>query len=639
MTPTGLTDLDVEAPSILPMLGVEPQATSAVPPPAMAIGSRDYEYYKRIISQLIGAWNSGEKIKVENRRDLRRVAADIKQAKSQGTLLEDETLINDHTIDANVRVEKPPYMDYISTSRTALTFTPLSTSDVESASSAKLVESWFTKGVRHTRWKQPWYKIIDANCFHGAIYYEVVFDVTKPLHTSIDYIPREQLILPMDVMDIQACEVVPRLFKLTVMQLEAWIQDAGFNGEVLKPILSERESDRIRTIEVYKILFKQNNVVMIGWYHEAASTWIKDPIPLDIGLRQPAKEQPEPQIDPMSGQLIPTPPIWEPAPVMQYPYVPLLYQAVEDERVLFIPGRAFIDAPVQEAISRILTSTVNGAFRASRFYPTRTPNAASDTGNRTVSLKHGVITEGDISVFQPAWPNAIALNLIGTLSIRNKEAMGKSDYASMQRGDATPVTATQIVAAQDATKSLSTMQIALLSDSYLESGALQFEIARSQALAGELGNVDPLILQALQQKYILAPSGDIEVVKRAETLAQLKELLPLFVNTPAAMTIIKKIVELAFPDDAASIIQELDGPNKDAIVAQLSDMLLKTAKYLPEQDREDLYAVVRGAQSVVTPSNNGPNPGQDAANPASPTKYSGSPDQGSGQGEGNGEAS
>lgn len=557
---------------------------------------KDYAYYKTNIDHNIGVF-ADEQTKVRNRRDLRRNTHDIMRMRQNNELLADETFIADNTIDVNVRAEKPAYMQFLETARTLITLSPRVPNPSEIAPQVQRLESWFTQGAKYDRWKQPWYLIIDACILHGYIGFEVEFDITKPLHFAIRYIKRDDLVIPAKCADLEELEVIPRRLQLTPMQLEAWKSAPGFNSAEIDRLLQTRENNRWEKLDIYCILFKHAGVVHKAFYSQAANTWLRDPAPLDIGLIK------------ISDDGTPSP-----APVLTYPLVSFLYQATEEEDLLSIEGRAKIDAAAQEAIGRLISATVNGATRASGLYPVRKPHNLDTNGSKQVTLKHGEVADGNIEALQLPWPSNIALQVIQTLSVRNRQSLGQIDFAAMSRQD-TAKSATELQLASKQAAQLSSIQIALFSDAVLKAYSLGFEIARSQAIAGQLdpNNMpDAEAASVLTLDFAKVTSGDTEVLRRAEKIQNLKEIMQIVLPTPAGMFFLKMLFQSMFPDDYAKIERELnaiDGQAQQAAVYQeLVSALEKLIPQLPPDEQRDLTALINIARQMA------PGPGNGAQN-------------------------
>jgi hypothetical protein len=300
------------------------------------------------------------------------------------------------------------------------------------------------------------------------------------------------------------------------------------------------------------------------------------------------------------------------------------YTETEDELVLEIPGRAAQDIYTQEAITSLLTSTVNGAKRASGLYVGNKPDPGSSPNNSTVTLEHGRVINGELSFFQPAWPNNIALSITQMLSTRNQQQQGRVDFAAMNRQD-TAKTATELNAASTQAAMLGSVKVSLLADAIVRAYSMGWAVARSQALAGQIEIMAEFPPEILKHDYTLTPSGDVEVIKRQEKLMRMKEFFSVLANTPAAVPFLKYLIKQAFPEEAGELIAALDVGNKDAVITELALTLEKLKPQLPPNEQQQLDQIISAARSVVVgpanaggvsaggaPSNGSPNAGNES---------------------------
>lgn len=626
MTPlTSISDRDfpLGAPTELPFKadsGEQPPNTPPAQPPIT------FEQRKTQITRMISDWRE-EKERVDLRRKLRKNRKNVKEMRDKEQLLEDETVIADHTIDSNIASEKAAYIQYLETSRTLLTFTPRPLNSIPREMCTLLEES-FTLGARYDRWKIPWYKIIDGTCLHGCIGFEVVFDLSKPLHFAIDYIRREHFIYPKTLTELDKCDMFLRVYEYPVAQFEEWMRtDSGFERRMLADIIERYKDRRNELVEIYKVYIKEDGVIKSGWYSESqlsSTTWLKAPSPHYIGMMKEVVSTPS-VTEVLSGVAENEPTVtYEPVPCVDFPFVLFKYTETEDELVLEIPGRAAQDIYTQEAITSLLTSTVNGAKRASGLYVGNKPDPGSSPNNSTVTLEHGRVINGELSFFQPAWPNNIALSITQMLSTRNQQQQGRVDFAAMNRQD-TAKTATELNAASTQAAMLGSVKVSLLADAIVRAYAMGWAVARSQALAGQIEIMAEFPPEVLKHDYTLTPSGDVEVIKRQEKLMRMKEFFSVLANTPAAVPFLKYLIKQAFPEEAGELIAALDVGNKDAVITELALVLEKIIPSLPPNEQQQLQQIVSSARSVVVgpanasgvsaggaPSGGTPNPGDES---------------------------
>jgi hypothetical protein len=396
---------------------------------------------------------------------------------------------------------------------------------------------------------------------------------------------------------------------------------------MLADIVERYKERRNDLVSIYKVYIKEDGVIKSGWYSElptSGNTWLKEPSPHYIGMMEEVVESPDVAMV-MAGIVPPEPVVsYRPVPCVDFPFVLFKYTETEDELVLEIPGRAAQDIYTQEAITSLLTSTVNGAKRASGLYVGNKPDPGSSPNNSTVTLEHGRVINGELSFFQPAWPNNIALSITQMLSTRNQQQQGRVDFAAMNRQD-TAKTATELNAASTQAAMLGSVKVSLLADAIVRAYSMGWAVARSQALAGQIEIMAEFPPEILKHDYTLTPSGDVEVIKRQEKLMRMKEFFSVLANTPAAVPFLKYLIKQAFPEEAGELIAALDVGNKDAVITELALTLEKLKPQLPPNEQQQLDQIISAARSVVVgpanaggvsaggaPSNGSPNAGNES---------------------------
>jgi len=348
-----------------------------------------FEHWKQKLTTLESDW-TGEKNETERRRNIRKIEIDNDLLRSSGRLKADETLIGVRVIDENIKKEQPIFVNYLTQSRRLAIFDCQSNPLITGIEN---LETAFTKGMSYDGMLKSLFKEIDGAQTHGWDSIEVTYDPTKPLHVGFEHIGHEHLLFPFDAKDIQACAYIMRRFKLTVEQLKKFVRKYDFNEKQVE-IAIEGEKARTTTtpknIDIYKVFFKLEDVVYVGWaaLDKNTSDWIKAPAPLKLG-RKEQKERTvmvQKQIPfEMNGMttLIPTEVPQKEVYIdelveNQYPIKIYLYSETEEQNITGQKGRVFYDLPWQEAQIALRSSFINGAMRASNTYAS--PANRSDVG-------------------------------------------------------------------------------------------------------------------------------------------------------------------------------------------------------------------------------------------------------------------
>lgn len=577
--------------------------------------SIDFKKESAQLLKLIADWADEER-RCKTRRELRENKRSVHEERQKGTILEDETIIPDRTINSGIRRSKVTYNSYITQSKRLLIIT-----DVEKPQiSIESLEMWFTRGMRYPEWKTPWFELIDSVHVHGGATLEVVYDTSRPFNCGLEYVPRESLIFPLKTKNLQNCPRILRMYEITSIQLEQFTRDFGFNEKISHDLM-ERIGKTEDFIKIYRVLMKIEGLVYNAWYSkENNDDWLRPPQLHDIGLFDfdpKALAQPVPiaapgviPMDPTlnAPQVVPLcmSPMWEtarltmgqPLPLKSYPLFWFPFQVTENLTLIDTQGRVSLDLHVQEAMTSLLSDTVNGAHRAAQFFPCAENDPGDDPQLRELGpMKHGRIMSRKLSVFQPAWPNSIILPMMQALKVGKADESGQMDFAATARKDANK-TAKEMELATEQSSMVITSDMDVFSSPVLSTLALCFNIACHQALFMLCKR--PMHPELLLGDYNLQPAGDIEVVKRQEDKNNAKEFFNLVQGTPTAEKILTFLIERFFPDQADAWIAALAQPDPKAIIVELLNVIksIPQDELSPEQ-KSQLGSLIAAAQSVA----------------------------------------
>lgn len=514
---------------------------------------------------IIGGW-SQEKDKCKDRRDLRENHKNVSEERQKGTLLGDETIIPDRTINTNIKRGRNPYVNYITQSQNILLLQDI----IDPNYDTEQLQLWFTRGMRYSnKWKQPWLRILDAILLHGGCAMEVIYDPTKPCNVALDFIPREELLFDKKTKDLQAQAHLLRRFDITALTLKEFTVKYQFNTTTVDQLL-EKNKGTDKRYTIYRVLMKKDGVVYNCWYSDDdKTTWLREPRLHEIGLfdidiydpafiqeaNSPtfAQEIP-PSVNPITGQPTPAQPsrrdqLAVPLPLDGYPIFWIRFDEQEDLELLRIQGRASLDHHTQEAMTHLLTNVVNGTTRASNFYPcARNEPGENPTEAELGPLKHGVIRPKELVVWQAPWPDASSmLAVMDALQQQKTQETGNADYAAVARKDANK-TATEMDLASSFAREQSGTELTVFSAPFLEIYTLSFEIARQQAIMGLC--IPPTHKECLFHRYHITAASDTEVIKREEDKNNAKEFFQVVKGTPAASKMLMFLFNKFFPDQA-----------------------------------------------------------------------------------------
>jgi hypothetical protein len=526
------------------------------------------------VKKLHDSW-SAEIIETRTRRDLRYVEIDPEEQRQGGNLKPDETYIPLRIIHANITAEQAQYISYLTTSQNTITFRPKTRASGINVPNPELLEQKFTSWARYPGWQLPHFKIIDGAQMHGSDFVEVVFDKNKPGFFSVEHIAHENCWYPLDTVDIQEAPIVVRNCKLTKDRL---MEFADVNIEQVELLFKNKTDDETNEsteskTDVQKVFYRDKGTVMVCWLsHDKGTDYIRKPKPLSLGRRKS-------MVDVLTGNIVGWQDIFE----TQYPLRCFQYSISEDGKIFNIKGRVFYDEYIQEAVSILVSSIVNGYFRASQvFAAPKNPITDGVPEQTEINIEGGKIYTNPLEFFHTDYPDTGAMGIVQALLTQNKAEAAQINFAAMNRKDSRK-TAKEISAAQTEQAMLSGVQVTLYSLFLREVYSLCWEITQSLLNQGLIkdSELTPPYYNGTFEWEVQA-AGDTEVIKRDETLMKLQSALPLVSNTPASVEVLKDILNLAFPSNAPKYIAALNQANPAMIVGGLVGILKTLVTVNPE---------------------------------------------------------
>lgn len=604
----------------------------------------DFQKERGVYDSIISDWTT-EKNACETRRKLRENRVNVEEERQAKRILEDETKIPDRTINTNIKRAKGPYVNYIVGAKKSLILSDVYAPDYDT----EPLELWFTRGMHYPGWKNPWMKLIDAFLTHGGCAVEVVYDPDMPFHVSVEYIPRDCLLFPQKTKNLQACPRVLRKYHITVLELEELAKKYDFNPTIVEKIIA-KFTKRTDMLDIYRALSKKDSIVYSTWYSpDEQSDWLREPIEHQVGLFdfdpveiQNVKSTQDwniiPQMDQstsisasVDGNMEPPQPqqsIREQMLVSKYLSKYPLYwfkmDETENEELLKEQGRVALDLHVQEALTSLLSSTVNASYRASNLYPTAENMPGDDTKLGELGpIKPGVISSRKLVINQFPWPQAIILTVMQAMGVRNAQDSGNTDFAAMARPDANK-TKYELEMSSSQSNEVASLDLTVFSTPYLDVMALCFLIAQHQAIFELIPTpTDP---ECLYHSYNMQPAGDIEVIKRLEDRENAKAFFELVRGTPMADKLMQFLFEHFFPDQADDWITVM---NQSQETGQLASMIMQLVNVLKEIPTNELSESQRaGLNNLINAASDMAQQSADAAvTPNTPTTAIGNSQQ------------
>ena len=573
----------------------------------------DYGKSKIRIDKLISDFDNQVKKTVYNREN-RYKNVNIRDLRNKGILKEYEYLIPMRTIDANIKREQPSFVNYLKQSRRLAIFKCISNPEFITTD----IEEEFTRGMSYPGWEVPQFKVVDGAQTHGWDAIEVVFDTTKPLDVALEHIGHDRLIFPLDAQNIQACELIIRVYCVTLSQLKNFVRKFNFNPNQIRTLVEKNSTEmaKEKTVEIHKCFWrKADGVVSFAYYNKNCSDWLKAPAKLFMGRTQMLVEEPTPQgINPETGEVIFNQPGETTVDVDEslYPVFLLPYSSTEQPKISDQKGRVFLDLHKQEALTANISQFLNAHQIASSLFPSLKTEALRQSEVQSIKIKAGVVPSVPIEYHSPPPPDSGMLNLQQYLDVYNSQEAGQLNFAVQNRKDSRK-TATEISAAKEESSKLDSVQLTLYSTFLRQLWNYVWGIVQNRATNGhitflfkdELGGND---VERISLNYDIRAAGDIDVVKRSELIMQYKEFWPIIMNTPAAMPFLTRLVRLVFADEGDTFATLIEQGDPRAVIAQLvhviedpaiSACIMENAKGLPAMQKGILINLLEQARTIA----------------------------------------
>ncbi len=557
----------------------------------------DYEKAKIRINDLIDSW-SGLCKEAEQRRNERYIDLDIEALRKSGDILPDETFIPQRVIDTNIARELPEFLAFLKQSNRLAIFTCISNPEIQTDN----LEKDFTKGLTYQGWYKDFKRLIDGAQLHGWDSIEVVFDESKPLHVGFEHIGFDKLFYNKKTSNIQDSEYVIRRYDITLLRLEAF-KAKGFDPVQVDVIISANTAKRKRddTVTIYKVYYKYAGAVWVCWYSRDSNinNWLKQPEKLKLGI---AEQQSTGVLSRLQigigqgGNSAPT--VWIDKDVNIYPIFQYLYKDDEEEVLTEHVGRGFLDLPMQEGQSAIVSGFTNGLLRAANVYasPAGDDGESADIKQLDVELTHGGIYSKPLNFFHTEYPDPLVLTAMQFLATLNAQATGKTSFTVSNRKDSRK-TAKELGLAEKEEQQQESIGLADFSEDLRAILSFVWLIVQSQALQGKIpllqkqvpimipgGLMGEMIespemeaindIKTIGEKYEVRPAGDVDVVERQNKLNQMMQDWPVFQTTGLKDVFLKDFVKLRYPDKAEAYVKALEAGNiAKQLIMSLSTLL------------------------------------------------------------------
>lgn len=514
----------------------------------------------------------GEETTARIRRELRRDNRDLPLLRAQGSVSPADNYIPRRVIDRQISQEKPAQLGFLEQPDRLLVFKDLTDPTLP----AEDLEYAFTDHMRYSGWTIPWHRAFDGCDLHGGVCLEVRVDETKPFKCAVEYIRREDLIFACDASDIQGNEYILRRYRFMPFEVEGFVKKWGFNEAAVRDIIADSKDRRHQKLEIFKCFCKKNGIVYIFWYStKCQSAFLKDPVPLDLGIKDPneieayiqAAHQYETmaqaaQMDPTgtAGMLSmynqpPVPP--QSLPEEEYPIFFLPYEVIEDDRLLATKGLAFRHRSDQEAVTELWTGLINAVNKAKDVYASYANNPLDQTGLKdSEKIQPNTIMQRETKFWNFPYPDAMLLGTVQAFENNISANTNRVNFAALNRQDANK-TAQEIRSSEQATAALTSVGISGQSLTILYVYELCWKIGRSYALIGEIPTF-PISRDRLLHTYSLASAGDSDVLRREQRKQIIRETFQYVQGTPIGNQFLMYLVTTFFPEQARKWLPVLE---------------------------------------------------------------------------------
>lgn len=526
----------------------------------------------------------------------------VDEARARKMVLGNETFIGRRVIAENIKRELPVFIQYLKGSYRHVT----ASSDSVPLDILNEIEAEATKAIRSGPWLATHIKAVNAMALHGRGVLMVIPDAENAMDTDVVYVPTTDFIVPINSRDFQQAPMVAVRYLISESQFKDWAKTYKWKADKAKAILDAHSvADAVyRNFKVYVVMTKTPSGIQQFWYSEEPNQMLSDLVPLFIGKMDVGPTNP---LDPTSQ------PQFVPVPTDQYPIFPLFYEITENPVLVEIKGRAHADMHDQEALTMGWTSYVNGMVRASELFAARDNQSVienPETLQTSNLIKPGVVTKEKLVFYTPPAPDAGCLVALQALRTENSSGAGQTDFAAANRQDSRK-TATELNAAKEQAVQHQTVPLTNFAIGYAELLKFRWAIVVHNVASGfntKFMARRPEARAVLGQVEIL-PAGDVDYVARSEKLSKYTNFYQLFAQTPVGIYFLKKILELAFPDEYQQMAPMLQDNSR--AVGQLMLELLKALppqvlQALPPELQGQLQQVIQTADQLYGNSAGGP---------------------------------
>lgn len=512
----------------------------------------DFAVEKRETDKVISQFGE-ECTKISKRQELRDNEVNVEAMKKSKEIAADETVIPLRKIDAAITRIKPQLNGFLEQAQRLLIFVDKQ----DPSMPCEDLEIAFTRWMRTPNWELPWEELNDATCLHGGSWMEVVPDANQDVLSRVEYVPRDEMMIPIDCKDVQKTERVVRMFKKLPFELESEVTTSGFDKAQLDTLLKPHKENRTEAIKIYRVLLKRAGIVWIYWHGENCTAWLKKPEPLLLGILG------------SDGQL---------APINQYPVFFNSLSIVEPRPLLSRKGLAYGMLPLQEGETALVSAVINKATKSAQIHASTTGQPKSIANvEESKPLKPNTIVNAEVAWWSPPAPDPTLISVASFLDTEFSQNIGQVNYAAQNRKDSRK-TATEIATTVDASGAMSTINTMALSITATGVYTLRWEILRAGILMGIVQGF-PIPVERLMREYLLFSAGTTDFVKRNEKKNILMQLLGQLGQSPMAPLLLNLLLRYMLPEESEKLFK---AQSERQVILGLNDALKQILKDPPQ---------------------------------------------------------
>ena len=532
------------------------------------------------------------------------------EARTRGIVAGNETYIGRRVIAGNMKRELPTFIQYLSGSYrhvVAKSLTPTVPANFLSD-----IEVNFTAGFRVGNWLEPHIQVTNSDMLHGRGVFMVIPNPGAPLNTAPVYVPPEDFIFPTEARDLQNVPMCAVRYVLTLPQFKDWAKRYGWDPVQTEGILqSFARPEQLNVVVPVFLVFRKtwaqaqepgappSKQVESFWFYNQTRAALTRSEALDVGYRT------------AEGTAVPS---------ADYPIFPVYYNITENPRLIERKGRAHADMHDQEALTMMWTGYVNGMMRASEIYIALRDSGMTENpeiAQTEFIMDPGKILKKPVDFFSSPWPDASMLQACQALATENANSAGQVDFAAQARKDSRK-TAKELSLAEEQSDKASTVPLTMFAVGYgvmLEFmwAVLSYNVRSGFNTTFMADNPEARALIAAD-KIIIRPSGDIDYIERQDKLKKFTNFYALYQGTAVGNFFLKKILELAFPDEYPQLAPLLEDNSRQmgaalmTILGQLPLDQMVQSGMIPAETAQQLQTILAEAQKTFTPPTQTPAP-------------------------------